>query len=323
MGGWRTAYVGAILLAVASPAASQPEEAVDRAENGTRIATQNDLADRITVPVTVNGAGPYDFVVDTGADTTVVSDRLAASLALPPAEGKILSAATSVAPVTMARLKTLEVGGVTRDEIDAAVLEHDNLGGIGIVGVDSLTNRRVVINFAASRMSVATAAEELQARREPDPPGTIVVTAKRRKGQLILTQAYYRGRSVDVVIDTGAELSIGNAAFLRLVEKSGPPEYSVVTGVTGKTAAVQVATIQRIEIGGVTLLTLPAAFADIECFRRFGLLKRPALLLGMNALRQFEQVAIDFRRRRVSFYLSEQAARKPACLIRFGACAGG
>ena len=44
-------------------------------------------------------------------------------------------------------------------------------------------------------------------------PGEIVVTARRQRGQLILTQVSAAGLSLDAVIDTGSEITIGNLAL--------------------------------------------------------------------------------------------------------------
>jgi hypothetical protein len=40
---------------------------------------------RLTVEVRLNGRGPYQFLVDSGADTSVVGQRIARDLNLPPA----------------------------------------------------------------------------------------------------------------------------------------------------------------------------------------------------------------------------------------------
>ena len=50
---------------------------------------------------------------------------------------------------------------------------------------------------------------------------------------------------------------------------------------------------------------MPVAFADVAPFERFGLTKRPALLLGMDALRIFRRVDIDFPNRQVRFLMPE------------------
>ncbi|MEK6638843.1 MAG: retropepsin-like aspartic protease [Pseudomonadota bacterium] len=47
------------------------------------IATAEDDALRMTVPVMINGQGPFRFVIDTGADRTVISSELAERLGLP------------------------------------------------------------------------------------------------------------------------------------------------------------------------------------------------------------------------------------------------
>ena len=49
------------------------------------MSTGRDLVGRITAKVMVQGRGPYDFVVDTGANRTVVSTELADELRLPDA----------------------------------------------------------------------------------------------------------------------------------------------------------------------------------------------------------------------------------------------
>ena len=41
------------------------------------------LRSRMTVDVMVNGTGPHKFVVDSGADSSVVGERLAGRLAMP------------------------------------------------------------------------------------------------------------------------------------------------------------------------------------------------------------------------------------------------
>jgi hypothetical protein len=45
------------------------------------------------------------------------------------------------------------------------------------------------------------------------------------------------------------------------------------------------------------------AFADAHPFKRFGLLDRPAMLLGMDTLRVFHRVSVDFAQRKVRFLL--------------------
>ena len=57
----------AMIVAPGSPAFAQT---VAMEPVGEIINTAADTADRLTVPVLVNGQGPFQFVIDTGADRT-------------------------------------------------------------------------------------------------------------------------------------------------------------------------------------------------------------------------------------------------------------
>ena len=63
---------------------------------------------------------------------------------------------------------------------------------------------------------------------------------------------------------------------------------------------------------GITQEALPigsaVVFADSHAFRRLNLDDKPALLLGMNALRSFERVSIDFQRKKLKVLLPETGA---------------
>jgi hypothetical protein len=56
---------------------------------------------------------------------------------------------------------------------------------------------------------------------------------------------------------------------------------------------------------------MPVAITDSEVFRRLGLEDKPALLLGMDVLRSFERVSVDFANRKVRFRLPGEALRQP------------
>ena len=56
---------------------------------------------------------------------------------------------------------------------------------------------------------------------------------------------------------------------------------------------------------------MPIAFAETPPFARFGLGKGPALMLGMDALRSFRRVEIDFANRQIRFIVPEATTRPP------------
>lgn len=264
-----------------------------------------DNHERMTAPVFVNGAGPFAFTIDTGADRTVISDDLAMSLSLPPGKGVVMhdiAGSQDVATATMARLK---VGAREIDNVAAAVLTRTNLGAVGMLGIDSVADQRVVLDFKAQRIEISAS----PTRREPVEPDTIVVRAKRRFGQLILVDSRFRGHKVYVVVDTGAQGSIGNPALRRMVTRGTALSPVELVSVTGRRAIGDELILPEIELGNARLTDVPIAFADLHIFRRLGLDKAPAILLGMDVLRVFERVSVDFTRKKARFQLARSEAR--------------
>ena len=297
-------------LAGAAPAGGQPQTAstVPEIGPGTVLDYAEDGAERMTVPVSIGGRGPYAFIVDTGAERTSIAGELAEDLKLGRGAGARLHSMTEVSRIQTVLIPALEVGGRSILGINAPALARRNIGAEGILGVDSLQSQRVSFDFARRQMTVTLSRK----REEIWPDDTIVVTAKNRLGHLVMVDAAVDGEKVWVILDTGAETTVANSVLRRKLERRGksletwPIELQSVTG--GRIAAEQ-SMMRKIRLGGVDINNLPVAFADVHPFRKLGLMNRPALLLGMDALRLFERVSVDFPNRRVRLLPAGSAER--------------
>lgn len=286
----------AMLLALAMGAATETPPPPD-----TFVALGQDRSERMTVPVRLEGGETMAFVVDTGAERTVISRQLADRLNLRHGPVRNLVTVTGTGKVNTVILPGLEVSGTKVKDIEAPALDRAHIGAHGMLGIDSLKSRRVMLDFKKGEMKVMASR-----RVEDSDPDTIVVTARSKYGQLILVDARFLGERVKVIVDTGSQTSIGNQALLdRLLRKKKALVLTpvTVTSVTGHSIAAQFAQVDRIQIGGADFNDIPVAFADAEPFRRFGLAKQPALLLGMDALRLFDRVSVDFANKQVRFIL--------------------
>jgi predicted aspartyl protease len=275
---------------------------------GQDIAAKTDASDRMTVGVRIDGHGPFPFVVDTGAERTVISTELAAQLQLAAAPAARLLSLSEESLVPIVLIRKLAVSDTVVDTISAPALARDHLGAAGILGIDTLQRQRVVFDFKRGRMTVSPSAE----REEHGDGDEIVVRARSRFGRLVLADAAAEGQKIHVIIDTGAQLSVGNPALLqRLVasRRRNGPERLQITSVTGGMMTAQAAMLRKVRIGGVHLENMPIAITDSEVFRKLGLQQRPALLLGMDVLRSFDRVSIDFANRKVRFLLPGEASR--------------
>ena len=280
---------------------------IDRVTQTEDVVFKNDAHQRMTVPVHVAGAGPFRFMVDTGADRTAISRDLAQRLKLEGRSVASLHGVAGMSKVETALVRDLRFSRKSVNAIQAPLLESENMGADGILGVDSLRSQRIQFDFERNLMSIVPSAS-LDHIRERD---AIVITGKRRNGRLIFTDAMVDGKRVTVVLDTGSEVSLANGALRQALERRKSnvlAERVELHSVTGATLTGDSAVVGRLDIGGVTLKGLSIVFADAHTFHKLGLTERPALLLGMNAIRAFKRVSIDFASRKFRVVVPESSS---------------
>jgi predicted aspartyl protease len=277
---------------------------VDEKTQTEDVKFHNERDDRMTVPVRVSGQGPFRFLVDTGADHTAISREIAGRLGLARNEDATMHTVAGVSMVSTADVPQFQMTQKPQSVRGAPLLESGHMGADGIIGTDSLRSQRVQFDFGTQTLSIVPSA----ARDFRDEPGTIVVQAQRRKGRLVVTDATADGQPLTVVIDTGAQVSIGNEALRQKLQGRGlvgtSQKVSLQT-VTGQTIVGDYMFVRELEIGGVALRSLAIVFTDAHTFRALKLDSRPALLLGMNAIRAFKKVSIDFANQKFRVVLPE------------------
>lgn len=307
---WR--WFLSISLALAAPAGAQPVptreftvQGPDEVIHETKahdIAFRVDRSDRMTVPVWLGGKGPFRFLVDTGANRTVVSTALAAAMGLSSGPVTKLHSVSGTSLVRTANVPRLELSRDRVRSVEAALLEAAHIGADGIVGVDSLRSEKVIFDFRNRLMSIVPARQRVR-----DEPGTIVVSGKLKQGHLIVASATANRVPLIAVLDTGSEMTMGNAALRSRLEarrKLGPAQRVAMKSVTGEILFGEAFHLTNVTIGDVELHDLVVLFNSAPIFRQLGLENRPALLLGMNALQPFDKVTIDFGRKQLRMTIS-------------------
>lgn len=287
-----------VLVLLASPVAGQGKDpGVAPASEPPAMALTVDKG-RMTVPVSVDGRGPYPFVIDTGAERSVVSRELAATLRLPASRRARLYDFVGASLVDTVRVPSLSVSTLGSTAIDAPSLALANIGAPGMLGIDALQGHKLAIDFGRKRMTVMPAIKHAK--------GDMVVKAHGRQGQLIVTDARFQGQPIAVIIDTGSWVSVGNPAMLALAARTPRRLGQVsVTAVTGRTFDADFFAVNNLTVGNVRFDNVGLSFADVAPFARFGLKDTPALILGMSSLRLFHRVELDFVNREVAFTLPQ------------------
>ena len=268
----------------------------------TSLAMIADIYKRMTAQVRVNGRGPYPFVVDTGANQSVLSSELAAQIGLTtgPLEPLHGVAGVQMAATTMA---DLTIGGRVQKNASLSLLPGGAIGGPGLLGLDRLKDQRVTLDFKARTLRIEPS------RGAYHDPDDRVLKATKRDGQLTLVDADVAGIPVTAFIDSGAQSTIGNRALREYALSAYPGTLStktVVLSATGQTLAAEMAELPHLRVGGLVLPNWPVAFADLHTFQLWRLTDRPAILLGVDILSRFEYVALDFPRSEVRFRVPER-----------------
>ncbi len=307
--GWRLA--GALLVAAAAPVSLRAQTVPPAWDQGPATAPGGPAAGpseaigvdrelRPTLPVYVNGKGPFQFIIDTGSDRSSLSRELAAALKLPEGRRVLVHSSGGEDESDTAVVGGLEVSGRTVRGIEAPLFSQAVLGAAGTLGLDALRNQHVEMNLKTKTMSSSAS------RSTASEPGTIVVRGKSRFGQLILIDAEVQGIPVYVILDTGSESTVGNAALIQALNarQITPDAKTVMISATGRRTAGEAEVIQDVRLGGLSIHNMPVVFAPLHTFARFGLNKQPALILGMDVLSACDRVSIDFGKREASFSLS-------------------
>lgn len=269
--------------------------------------TTKDGIGRIMAPVWLNGQGPFLFIVDTGANRTVLSPETARRLGIDVSGAQaVVHGVTGSELAPLAQVRELRVGRIVRRDVEMPVVSSRiHAAADGMLGADNLAGTRLTVDFRRNRIDIADAGP-MPAR----PRGAVAAAAQMRFGLLPLVRGRVGGVGIDAVVDTGAERSIGNSALRAALATERSYTRSegetLVFGAVGPDVMAEIVLVPSLRIGAGSVTRLPLLFADTHVFRIWRLEQTPALLLGMDVIGQLDAITIDYRRNQVWF-----TARRP------------
>lgn len=244
---------------------------------------------RPVVSVRVNEEGPFDMVLDTGAQSSLLSPALAERLKLPAMDSDMrITGATGGVAAALYPVDHLANGLL--EQRDVALFRFPNpqvTTALGILGMESFSDRQLEFDRAAG--SVRT--------RASGPAQGSSVALKGRLGDngLLRVPLIVNGVTIEALVDTGASATIANAAALRALgftaDDSRLAMAGQIRGATADRQGVRSAKMASVKIGPATLRDVPMYFtgaADAEA--------APTIILGADLLNLFDAFALDFPR---------------------------
>jgi predicted aspartyl protease len=289
--------------AMAEAPASKPPDAVDAAQVQDKVATGKDIAHHMTVDVMINDQGPFRFVVDTGADRTVLADDVAVTLGLVRGRNVLVQGILRSMMSQTVPIRSFAVGKLVREDLTTPVLPRALLLADGYLGLDVIDGTRVSFDFKNQDLEVLEPHSEMGS--EMVRPYETLVPVSGRMGHLRSVDCAVQGVMATAFVDTGAEVSVANPNLYKQLIDSG--EVSMIagtipiTGVTGGVMQGDVAAVNKIRLKDLHFADCTLVIADLQIFDIWGLSDQPALLIGMNYLRQFSRVTIDYGLKELRF----------------------
>jgi hypothetical protein len=155
----------------------------------------------VLVPVMVNGTGPYLFLLDTGATSTMLSPTLATRLRLSPAGSAVQETATYAGPVALVRA-SLAVGRVACRDVEVIATPLDAVQELdrriaGVLGQDVLRSTnwwldyqgRVLVADTEGKYPPRGLGERVDVHWHGERPAVDVLLPDRQSLRLVLDSA--------------------------------------------------------------------------------------------------------------------------------------
>jgi len=273
----------------------------------SRIAAATDDASHLTAAVRIDGNGPYHFVVDTGADRTVLATEVADELGLFHGEKVKLEGVVRAVFADTVSIPTMSFGSITRKHLVVPTLSRSLLDADGYLGLDFLDGHRVTFDFKNHVLQVSEPRAKFSANWTRENEARI--RASGSSGHLKALDCTVDGVPATAFIDSGAEVSAANAPLFAALGRRNPTFGELgpirLIDITGGEILGKVAMVNKIQLtAALTFNDCPLVIADFAVFDVWELRQRPALLIGMNLLRQFGRVSIDYGLKELRFDLA-------------------
>jgi predicted aspartyl protease len=298
-------------LVAAAPAHAECLAAPDLPVDAAAGPAAHDGQGRLVAPVTVNGQGPFRFIVDTGANRSVLSRRLAAQLGLVPTGVGTVHSIDNVSQAPLAPITSLRYGALDLPSAPMPLLDGPVLAGEqGLLGADGMRGRRLRLDFERRCIEIVPSRGARPLR------GWETIRGELRFGHLVMVDGMVRGLRVNILIDTGSDTTLANVALQQALSARMRDDDRSLNYARAYTAAGQAIPLTnaimlpRLSMGELKIDDITAFVGDYHIFTLWGLVEEPTLLIGMDVLSQASGLAIDYERARVYFQVADRGRRR-------------
>ena len=212
------------------------------------------------VPVYIEGQGPFEFLLDTGTNSTIVTPEVAARLGLRPADRVRLITVAGERDVPRARLRRVAVGGSVASDVEALVSGLEQIRRLdrrvcGVLGQNYLGRFNYTLDYGARTIEFEGAGDA--------PPAGERVTFDVEEGKLVVaafSESYVR--ALRLVLDAAATSLV---IFEDVRGSLGPADSKGGAGrvlTEAGSLGAGLARLRSLRVGGTRLRDVPVALVS-------------------------------------------------------------
>lgn len=263
----------------------------------------------ILVPVHVNDQGPYDFILDTGAGTSLLSSELSRALGIESTETKEGYVAGGPVKVPLGSVRSLAIGAARVDDVQVGIMDLADVGKAvgakidGDVGYNFLKDFRVTIDYGKKTLRLRRGSYEAvgaAALKE------VAFTLESPSKPLVLVQVLINGRELyEFALDTGCSTTMISPTLAESLKLEDVPIPPITTG-GGRQVEASIGNLPSLAVGDAVIRNLQVIIADSFTMLNEATGASFVGILGYNFLKEFA-VTIDYPNERLG--LSKQPVR--------------
>lgn len=217
----------------------------------------------IVTSVTVNGAGPYEFLLDTGTSTTLLTTEFAQQLGLRPLDRIELITVIGSETVIRSRLSSLSLASARADEPEVLITELRAIralhpGICGVIGQNFLSRFNYLLSYRDRRIEF-----ELNDGPVSDLCGERLPFELAENRLLIKAQSAVGERQFRLLLDSAAP-------GLILFTPVAPPDLvlnaqqMVTLGTDHGSTTAQQSRLRRLRLGSTVFADLPVTMTSLQ-----------------------------------------------------------
>jgi predicted aspartyl protease len=259
----------------------------------------------ILLPAQVNGKGPFEFILDTGAGTSLLSSELGQKLGIKIIGSKEGQSAGGAVSVSLARVNSLAVGSAKLGNVDVGLVDLSHIGKTvgakidGDLGYNFLKHFRITLDYRQSEIRLDDP-KRFELAGQSAAVTEVAMRLANPSKPLILVDVYANGRGpFQFAIDTGTSTTAITPELAKQLGLASSPIGPATTG--GAHVNVTAGVLQSFQVGGARIDNLAVVVADFFIMLSNAVGAKLDGIVGYNFLRNYK-VALDYPNETLSLF---------------------